>query len=603
MNNRILKNIFSLILGQLLLIGLLSLSSCKDEPARLSGGVLPEGEVIRGLNEYIDLHSKNLMRDTVRTNDADYGLIGVFNDSVFGKTTADFVTNFSVGKRPSYTARIVTGSSTEDVDTLQFYKFNNNTPEYDDVWKVDSLVLRLQYQFNDWYGNMFSPQHLFVYELNEDLGSNYTPRFSNETVVYKTNSIGDILVHPNSDVPDSMKYAPKWTADGLWEYPDSLMNFPQYLWDLDKVRAVQDSGWVSSDFNAHKTTTKYWNIKLNDELAERIFNIDSTSLTQTAAFQRDYLNGVYVTIDKNIMGEGNLTRINLLGTTSSLATHLTLYFSRDYKYFNSEDEIRDTTSTYTYNFPVNVENVRFNRYEHEKDERINTDDETPSNLYIQGMAGLYSTFTIPEEVSAWADSLTLNSIHKQEDEPYRTTANIEFFLEVDTTSNVPYNKGGIQRYPLPTSLDILWQNDEGKFETPTYTAEVNGNTSSGYVFGVASSTGSRAGVGERVTRVVEHEDGAYAYEYYYRFIMSADYFNYVMRELDNIRTENDWDISDTNSEDYQKFIAEYHRLFKTQFFLGPNSTTDNFRRVKLYSATSSKKPLKMNIKYYHYIPR
>ena len=72
--------------GQFLLIGLLSLTvACKDDPARISGDVLPDGEKIKGLNyEGHILTTTNTGRKKVRTSDATYGIIGTFNDPVFG---------------------------------------------------------------------------------------------------------------------------------------------------------------------------------------------------------------------------------------------------------------------------------------------------------------------------------------------------------------------------------------------------------------------------------------------------------------------------------------------------------------------------------------
>jgi len=603
MYKRFLKNIFSLKLGQLFFIGLLSLTACKDEPARLSGGVLPDGEVIRGLNEYIELGTKNVMRDAVRTNDADYGLIGVFNDSVFGKTKADFVTDFSIGQRTAFKASDVISSPSANVDStyssIDYFKFNNNNDTIAEIWRVDSLVLNLQYQFNDWYGDMLAQQRLKVYELSSPYESNYDPHYSNEAVNYDpANLLGEKIVSPNIDVPDSMRLASRWTSsDNLWEYPDSLLNYPQYLWDMDKYQASLDSNWIDKNFTDHTSRTKYWNIKLNDAIAERIFNLDSEYLVNTSAFKGAF-PGIYVTsenVDEN--ADGNLTRINLLTTGSTINTNLTLHFSRYRQYTENEIEQDSLIENYSYSFPINTENVRFNRFQHEVDDRIDTAAAAPGNLYIQGMAGLYSKFTIPKEVSSWADSLTLNPEYKLEGEPYRTVANIEFFLEVDTSSNAPWNKGGIQRYQLPESLEIMVKNKDGEFVTPTYSLEINNNTYSGFIFGVSSSTGSRTGNGERVSRQVEDENGGYRTEYLYRFIMNADYFNYLMRKLDKKRFENDWDLND------EEFINEFHKLFNTEYYIGPNSSTNNFRRVKLFSGSNSEKPFRMNIKYYHYIPR
>nr|WP_321406123.1 DUF4270 family protein [uncultured Carboxylicivirga sp.] len=607
MNKRFLKNIFSKNIGQLIFIGLLSLTACQDKPARLSGDVLPDGEVIQGLNEYVQLSSKSIMRESVKTDDADYGLLGVFNDTVFGKTKADFVTDFSIGTRTVFAVKDVIMPPTTNVpfdttySSVYMYKFNNNIDTIpNEIWKVDSLVLNLQYQFNDWYGDMLQKQNINIYELSGSLGSNYADRYNNEVVDYLPIPIGQKEVHPNDDIPDTLKYSldDRWSnSKTLWQDADSLLNNPQYLWDMIKVQSDKDSSWLDSDFTDYLTQTKYWNIKLNDEIAQRVFNLDSATLTNTSAFTSAF-PGIYVTCDDlDETKEGNLTRIKLLGSGSTLASNLTIYFSRLREYVENEVPTDSILQSFTYTFPINAENVRFNRYEHEPDPRIDLDDENSSNLYVQGMAGLYSQFTIPDEISEWADSLTLDASRKLEGDPYLTTANIEFFLEVDTSSNVPYDQGGIQRYQLPESLEIKCKDEEGEFVTPTYTFDSGGKTYSGFIFGNTTSTGTRTGNGERVIKRVDNEDGSISYEYYYRFIMNANYFNYLMRELDNRRYDNGWDLSD------QEYLDEFHKLFKTEFYIGPNSTTYNFRRVKLFSASHPERPLKMNIKYYHFIPR
>ncbi len=602
MKNISLKNIFSLKTGQLLIIGLLSLSACKDEPTRLAGNVLPEGEIIIGLNyDEHQIMGQNVGRDAVLTSDADYGLFGAFNDSVFGLSKAEFVTDFSIGARVAIRSIITNGVYTDGEDgiysdTVTWGKFNNNDPKYDDVWRVDSVVLNLQYQFNDWYGDMFNEQKLSVYEVSSSLGSNSTEYYSNSDVPVLSMPIGEKMVHPNDDVPDSLKNKTddRWTnPKTLWQYPDSLLSYPQYLWDVVRIDSSMND-WDGGSYSAHTNRTKYWNIKLNDDVANRFFNIDSVSLLSTNGFQ-GHFSGVLVTPESNTSEVGSLTRINLFGSTTVLASHITLHYSREYKYVNSESELRDTLMNGFYNFPINVENVRFNRYQHLPDERIKFNDESSQSLYIQGMAGVYSKFSFPEEVRHWADSLSLIAANKLEGEPYRTASNIEILLEVDTLS-YPSDEGGIQRYPTPSSLTILWEGDDGKLTTPIYNTVVNGQSISSPIFGSdASSTGSRSGVGEQVVRQVENEDGTYRYEYLYRFILRADYFNYIMRTLDETRYEQD--LSE------EEFLEEFRRVFKNEFYIGPTSTTADFRRVKLFNGSHKKKPIKMNIKYYHYQPR
>lgn len=597
MTNRFLKRIFSLLTGQFLIIGLLSLTSCEDEPARLSGGVLPEGEIIKGLNfnDYL-LNSENIARSSIKTGDATYGIIGTFNDTVFGQSKASFATDFSIGSRVTLGAKIYMPTfNGEPFDTVYsttyYYKFNNNNDTIpNDIWSVDSVMLNLQYQYNDWYGDMTTPQLLNVYELSSSLGGN-SDYYSDSEIGYLPNSIGTKTVFPNDDVPDSLKSS-NWS--NLWEYPDSLLNVPQYLWDVSQIAAAQDSGWLDSDYSDYSTKTKYWQIKLNDEVANRIFNLDSTTLSNSNEF-KSVFPGIYVTKeDITQSGEGNLTRINLVTTGSAINTNITIHVSRAYKYINSEDEVRDTSSTYSYSFPINVENTRLNTYEHSKDDRIKLDDPTTQSLYVQGMAGVYSKFSMPEEIRFWADSLTQHEEYKLEGEPYKRASNIEFYLEVDTLS-YPTNQGGIQRYPLPKSLTIRSIDKDGDLSEPTYTSE-SGNTYA--IFGNGTYAGtSTSGNGELVTRRQENEDGTYRYEYLYRFLMKAEYFNYIMEQLDDTRYANDWDI------DSDEFLQEFRRVFKNEFYIGPSDPTSNFRRVKLFGASHPSKPFKMNIKYFNYTPR
>ncbi|MBR8537162.1 DUF4270 family protein [Carboxylicivirga sediminis] len=571
MKNYSLRKIFS-IAGQSLAIGLLSLSvGCKDEPARLTGDVLPDGEKIKGLvyDEH-EIGTRNIKRESVRTSDATFGIIGKFDDPVFGSSEAAFLTDFSIGKRVAFSIKYIDGDD-EQRDTV-LYQFNNNN-EFDfpnDTWEVDSLVLNLQYQFNNWYGEMKQAQTVNVYELESDLGSVGKEYFSDHDVdgMYNINPIASKAVYPNSEVPDSMRSV-NWS--NLYQYPDSLWNYPQYLWDNDKVKASKDSSWLDSDFNGNTTKTKTWSFKLRDDVRDRFFDMSENELKSTAAF-KGVFSGVYVALD-DIQNGGNgwLAKTNLL-SSSSVASNLTLHLSRDYKYLNTDSVIRDTTAAYSYTFPINLENVRFNTYKHELETaNIDTTDATPDRLYIQGMAGSYMRMQLPDEVINWVDSIgdPANADPSKELD-YRLVSNIEFLMEIDTvSSNMDY-------YPAPSKLQIKWLDDKGKLEDPVYPIEINGNKISIPVFGRdVDGDGSLDGVGERVIRYSKEGRP----EYVYRFIMRAEYFNYIMREEDGAA------------------------LNEKQFFVGPESTTSNFQRVVLFGGANESRPLKMNIKYFLYRPR
>ncbi len=573
MKNYSFRKIFS-ITGQSLVIGLLSLSvACKDEPARITGDVLPEGEQIKGI--VYDGHvvgTKNITRGSVRTSDASYGIIGKFNDPLFGASEAAFLTDFSIGKQVVFSIEYIDEEG-EEQDTV-LYQFNNtNIADFpNDEWRVDSLMLNLQYQFNNWYGEMTHEQKVNVYELSAPLGSISKEYFSDHDVtgMYDPVVVGSEVVYPNNEVPDSLQ-SDAWLD--LWSDPSSLWNDPGYLWDVAKVDTV-----MSNDFTGHTTTTKNWSIKLNEDLTNRFYNLTEGELTSTGAF-KNVFNGVYVALDKedplynnnnNQESAGWLAKLNLLSSSSSVASNLTLHLSRDYKYLNSVDELRDTTVSYTYQFPINLENVRFNTYTHELDDsNIDINDETPEKIYIQGMAGSYMQMQLPDEIINWADSIG-DPASGSSNMDYRLVSNIEFLMEVDTVaSNMDY-------YPAPSRLQIKWLDEKDKLVDPLYPILINGNKVTVPIFGRdIDGDGVLDGTGERVRRL--SDEGRV--EYVYRFIMRADYFNYIMRHEDG------------------------GGLNEKQFFVGPENTTSNFQRVVLFGGANKERPLKMNIKYFQYRPR
>ena len=574
------KNIFFNPAGQFLLIGLLSLTvACKDEPARLTGDVLPEGEKIEGLNydAYV-LNTANVSRTdaggNVRTSDATYGIIGTFNDPVFGQTKADFVTNFSIGSEVKFSVDYIdAGGQKKDA---VFRKFNNNHANYpNDTWKVDSLVLNLQYQFNNWYGDMLSEQTIKAYRLRKELSVS-EHYFNNEdlTGMYDLTVLGDSLVHPNSDVPDTLRNKVNWS--NLWAHPDSLLNAPEYLWDNIKVKEDIAKGWLDEKYNDNKNKTKYWSINLDKDLtgiANEFFNLEEATLKSSAAFQKIF-NGLYVTADIGSGTEGSLTKINLL-SASSVATNITIHLSRDHKFMNDDNVVEDKTTLYSYTFPINVENARFNRYEHTLSPDVVLDNPATDRLYIQGMAGSYARMQLPEEIINWVDSVG----DPAQAEPFSTkeyhmVSNVEFFMEIDTT-HYPVSIG-MDRYPIPNQLSIKWMNEKGEIVDPVYSTVVNGNKISSPVFGSdADSKGQRSGIGERVIRYSDEGNA----EYLYRFILRADYFNYIMRNEDG------------------------GGLNEKKFFIGPTTPTSNFQRVVLYSGANMERPMKMNIKYFKYRTR
>lgn len=565
-------NKFFTYAGQFIVIGLLSLNfACKDEPARLEGGVLPENEELKGISYTGSLlDTRNTLKDAVRTDDAVSGIIGTLNDPEFGLSKADFLTDFSLSSNVEFIGIIELDENNTPKEPVDFHQFNNG-PE----WSVDSVVLSLQYNYNQWYGDMTSKHRVSVYELQQPLGDSRQDYYSNQIIdgMYNPESIAEKVVYANEDVPDSLK-STNW--QNLWTYPDSLRNYPQYLWDLDKLKASIDSGYLDSGFTGHTDKVKNWNFKLNDDVRDRLFNLTESELQSTAAFKGAF-NGIYVTSELEEGTEGSLTRINLLSTTS-LASSMTLHYKRSYKTLDitklGNDTIIDSVKIFTYKFPINRENVRFNRYHHEPSTNIKQDDPSTGLLYLQGMAGMYTKMQLPEEILQWADSLSYDQTVRGTDY-LMSISNIELLAEVDTTSYAG-SPGGIQHYPIPENLSIYWRNAKGNIVSPIYTTVIDGKEVSYPMFGSdPDNNGARYGIGERVLKLNEKNQVVYLY----RFLMRPDFFTYAMRELGG---------GDLN---------------EIEFYIGPSSGTSSFQRVILYSARSEKNPFNMNIKYFQYNPR
>lgn len=136
----------------------------------LPGDLVTVGKVIG--KETIKAYT--LTDEKQRTDEPAYNLLGTFNDSVFGKTTADFACQFRLTGYPD---------------------FSQNA-------HIDSLVLYLLYM--EVYGDTVTPQKLKVYELATDLDIDQKYY---QDVNLKSLAKGELLGEKN--------YIPKFKLDSL----------------------------------------------------------------------------------------------------------------------------------------------------------------------------------------------------------------------------------------------------------------------------------------------------------------------------------------------------------------------------------------------------
>lgn len=124
----------------------ITLWGCKDDINKTGYDLLLPGDLVYARKDSIDkstIKSYTVTEEKVRTSKPEYNVLGTFNDSVFGKTTADFACQFRLNEVVDLTGA-----------------------------KIDSLTLTLLYIES--YGDTITPQTLKVYELNADLDADAT---------------------------------------------------------------------------------------------------------------------------------------------------------------------------------------------------------------------------------------------------------------------------------------------------------------------------------------------------------------------------------------------------------------------------------------------
>jgi hypothetical protein len=117
-------------------------TGCKEESSTVGLGILPEGDLFEvGFDyEQSSISAFTFSDEKQRSDETEYMLLGTFNDSIFGKTTADFAGQFRIDRFPDF-------------------KEKNAV--------ADSLVLYLYYK--EIYGDTVTHQKFKVYELASDL--------------------------------------------------------------------------------------------------------------------------------------------------------------------------------------------------------------------------------------------------------------------------------------------------------------------------------------------------------------------------------------------------------------------------------------------------
>jgi len=138
-----------------------TLFSCKKD-----GELYPEfnsENLVVSFTDTLSISTKVLRNDSINTFNVSSNLLGIYNDSIFGLSSASF-----------YSELTLSGANVN---------FGNNAV-------IDSIVLSLKYNSPlDFYGELFTPMDINVYELSEEIsGDEYN---SAQDINYNPTPIGN----------------------------------------------------------------------------------------------------------------------------------------------------------------------------------------------------------------------------------------------------------------------------------------------------------------------------------------------------------------------------------------------------------------------------
>lgn len=371
-------------------------SSCNNDPANIGLDTLPKSDIIQGNSISKAFYAKNVIPDRVITDSHSSGataILGYFSDPIFGPVKADFATEFSLSKA--------------GIDPF-YYDPDTKAPAQEKMFP-DSVILRLPYFYQDWFGKLDAKQKLQVYELSEKLEkASSEARYYNDFEImgkYYANLLAEKEYTVHGGIGDTLT--------------DSIWNTLQGLYPME--------------------------IRLADEVANKLFNLTSEQLSSDELFKEAF-NGLYITTPSNPSSAGSLLLFNLYNRDAKLV----LYYHKQVT--------NDSIKKYNYEFVIDRSSRFFNRYSHTFSGSIVTGTTDASMLMIQGLAGSYAEFDISSLIYEWKDSLKNNSGDLQ-----IGISGVDLIFTADTLTKVD----GLFT-PASNVLQIKMKDSRGIMKNPTY---------------------------------------------------------------------------------------------------------------------------------------
>lgn len=361
--------------GAVVLTGLLAWS-CENDPATIGLEALPSSDILDANSTENVLYGSNFVPDRIVSdnnslNKFPYGIIGHFNDPLFGLTKADIVTEVTLSAN------------------LPDFRYDPNTGEIDAAkFFPDSAVLNLAYVFENWYGDADAKHTIQVYELSQrlDTASSANRYFSNYEIL--GNYYSDLLGEKTFSAADTLS----------------------------------DSTWKAQNY------VNVISIPLDKQLSEKLFNLTEAELNN-ANLLKNQFNGLYITLadPENPDAPGSLIKLDLHNTLSNL----TLHYRKEIRELANEEDEEGTlveVKKLKYLFPINPGARFFNRFTHNHTGKVDLNTTAANQLMVQGMAGSQAQIDLGPLISQWADSL-------KSTDPSYSISGVDLIFYADTFHN------------------------------------------------------------------------------------------------------------------------------------------------------------------------
>lgn len=369
-----MKKILNLISGGLILAGFLSVISCEDDISNVGSNMLDDGTSADYM--YVDVISYNQNLDSIRSDEKvlQNGIVGVYEEPVFGRTKARFISQVRMGTpNPSFGNNPVVDSV-----LLTIPVFYNSTPESVDTIKKyiapegstnkDTLIIKKTYKIDSLYGNTALPMTLQVREVAQYLQAQ-------DSILYSNPNLGSAN--------------------------NNIQVYPQVLGSTQiRHKVTTEQVFVEGDANEQEPTPAYI-IKLDKEFFKQKFldNQGSSNLADQAAFIRNLFRGIELSVAED---QGFFFNFN------PNLMDITMYYTRDNTSSTSETTPRvqnkfNLTFSSTW-ATIPGSNVQVNQFQYANRSsevvqayahpNINSGDK---RLYLNGLDGSRSIVKINQE--------------------------------------------------------------------------------------------------------------------------------------------------------------------------------------------------------------